>query len=171
MPRKKLPLYFHLGLLYCAYMSKTEYRRAEPQDLKQIIELGEKMHNETGFSNISFSIERTASETMRCMLDSNYFANIAVKNDRVVGILFGYLEKPFFTEQVAGYDCVWYVDPSCRNTMVGPRLLSQFESWVKANGGSIVFTTLGSNYRSDRVGKLMERMGFDHQGGFYRKDV
>mgnify|MGYP003109657950 FL=1 len=152
-------------------MSKTEYRRAAPRDLKGIVELGEKMHEETAFSNIPFSIERTASEAMRCMLDSNYFANIALKDGKVVGILFGYLEKPFFTEEVAGYDCVWYVDISCRNTMVGPRLLKQFETWVKMHGGSIVFTTLGSNYKSDRVGKLMERMDFEYQGGFYRKDI
>jgi hypothetical protein len=130
-------------------LSKTEYRRAVPRDLKGIVELGEKMHEETAFSNIPFSIERTASEAMRCMLDPNYFANIALKDGKVV----------------------WYVDISCRNTMVGPRLLKQFETWVKMYGGSIVFTTLGSNYKSDRVGKLMERMDFEYQGGFYRKDI
>lgn len=152
-------------------MSKTEYRRATPQDLAGIVRLGEEMHRETAFSNIEFSLERTASETLRCILDPAYFANIALRDGKVVGILFGYLEQPFFTEQVAGYDCVWYVDRATRNTMVGPRLLSQFEAWTKAHGGSIVFTTLGSNYKSDRVGKLMERMGFEYQGGFYRKDI
>ena len=152
-------------------MSKTEYRRATPQDLTGIVRLGEEMHRETAFSNIEFSVERTALETMRCILDPAYFANIALRDGKVVGILFGYLEQPFFTEQVAGYDCVWYVDRATRNTMVGPRLLSQFEAWTKAHGGSIVFTTLGSNYKSDRVGKLMERMGFEYQGGFYRKDI
>lgn len=152
-------------------MSKTEYRRATPQDLTGIVKLGEEMHRETAFSNVEFSVERTASETMRCILDPAYFANIALRDGKVVGILFGYLDQPFFTEQVAGYDCVWYVDRATRNTMVGPRLLSQFEAWTKARGGSIVFTTLGSNYKSDRVGKLMERMGFEYQGGFYRKDI
>jgi len=152
-------------------LSKTEYRRATPQDLAGIVRLGEEMHRETAFSNIEFSLERTASETLRCILDPAYFANIALRDGKVVGILFGYLEQPFFTEQVAGYDCVWYVDRATRNTMVGPRLLSQFEAWTKAHGGSIVFTTLGSNYKSDRVGKLMERMGFEYQGGFYRKDI
>ena len=152
-------------------MSKTEYRRATPQDLTGIVRLGEEMHRETAFSNIEFSVERTALETMRCILDPAYFANIALRDGKVVGILFGYLEQPFFTEQVAGYDCVWYVDRATRNTMVGPRLLSQFEAWTKAHGGSIVFTTLGSNYKSNRVGKLMERMGFEYQGGFYRKDI
>jgi len=152
-------------------LSKTEYRRATPQDLTGIVRLGEEMHRETAFSNIEFSVERTALETMRCILDPAYFANIALRDGKVVGILFGYLEQPFFTEQVAGYDCVWYVDRATRNTMVGPRLLSQFEAWTKAHGGSIVFTTLGSNYKSDRVGKLMERMGFEYQGGFYRKDI
>lgn len=129
------------------------------------------MHEETAFSNIEFSLERTASETLRCIMDPNYFANIALRDGKVVGVLFGYLEQPFFTEQVAGYDCVWYVDRATRNSMVGPRLLGQFEAWVKSHGGSIVFTTLGSNYKADRVGKLMERMGFDYQGGFYRKDI
>jgi len=152
-------------------LSKSEYRRATPQDLTGIVRLGEEMHRETAFSNIEFSVERTALETMRCILDPAYFANIALRDGKVVGILFGYLEQPFFTEQVAGYDCVWYVDRATRNTMVGPRLLSQFEAWTKAHGGSIVFTTLGSNYKSDRVGKLMERMGFEYQGGFYRKDI
>ena len=151
--------------------NKTEYRRATPQDLTGIVKLGEEMHQETAFSNIEFSVERTASETMRCILDPNYFANIAVQGDKIVGILFGYLEKPFFTEQIAGFDCVWYVSHDARNTMVGPRLLKQFEAWTKINGGSIVYTTLGSNYKSDRVGKLMERMGFECQGGWYRKDI
>ncbi|MGB1651599.1 MAG: GNAT family N-acetyltransferase [Acidimicrobiales bacterium] len=152
-------------------MSKTIYRRATPYDLTGIVKLGEEMHQETAFSNIEFSVERTASEAMRCIMSGNYFANIAEKDGEIVGLLFGYLEKPFFTEQVAGYDCVWYVSRKVRNTMVGPRLLKQFEAWTKMHGGSIVFTTLGSNFKPERVGKMMERMGFEHQGGFYRKDI
>ena len=72
-------------------MSKTEYRRATPQDLAGIVRLGEEMHRETAFSNIEFSLERTASETLRCILDPAYFANIALRDGKVVGILFGYL--------------------------------------------------------------------------------
>lgn len=152
-------------------MSRTVYRRATPQDLAGIVRLGEEMHEETAFSNIPFSIDRTVSETMRCIMEPSNFCGVAERDGKIVGILFGYLDKPFFSDELIGYDIVWYVDRATRNSMVGPRLLKGFEAWVKAFGGVAVLTTLGSNVKPERVGKLMERMGFEYQGGFYRKDI
>jgi GNAT superfamily N-acetyltransferase len=147
------------------------YRRALPSDLDQIMALAVEMHAETSFKTLSFSPSKAATEIMDCVLNPNMFVCVAEEDGKILGIVAAYLEKPFFSDDVAVYDHIWYVSKEGRNSLIGPRLLKHVAEWARLAEAKAVFVTLGSGVSKDRVGKLVERLGYRHLGGYYRKDI
>lgn len=147
------------------------YRRALPQDLGQLMGLAREMHAETSFRTLSFDAPKAATEVMDCVLNPNMFVCVAEKDDRILGMIAAYLAKPFFSDDLVVYDHIWYVGKEGRNGLVGPRLLKHVAEWARLAGAKAVFVTLGSDIKQERVGKLVERLGYRQLGGYYRKDL
>lgn len=149
----------------------TVYRRPIPADLGQLMRLAEEMHAETSFRSLSFSASKAATEIMACVMNPNMFVCVAEKDGRIVGMIAAYLSQPFFSEESVVYDHIWYVGKDARGTIAGPRLLKYLGEWAKLCKAKAVFVTLGSDVNQDRVGGLVERLGYARLGGYYRKDV
>lgn len=147
------------------------YRRPVPEDLSQILRLAKEMHAETSFRNLSFDIGKAATEIMSQVVNQNNLTLVAEDRGQIVGFISAYLSKPFFSDDLVVYDHIWYVGKSARGTLVGPRLLRMVSEWARLCGAKAVFVTLGSDVSQDRVGKLVERLGYSRLGGYYRKDI
>ena len=147
------------------------YRRAVPEDLSQIMRLAKEMHEETAFRTLSFSESKSATEILSCILNPNMFVAVAEDRGRLLGVIAAYLSQPYFSEDFAVYDHIWYVGKEGRGTMVGPRLLKHLSTWAKLCRAKTIFVTLGSDVSQERVGRLVERLGYSRLGGYYRKDV
>ena len=149
----------------------TTYRRARPDDLDQLMHLAREMHAETSFSSLSFNASKAATEVMDCILNPNMFVCVAEKDGRILGLVAAFLSQPYFSDDTVVYDHIWYVSKDGRNGLAGPRLLNHVAEWARLAGAKAVFVTLGSDVSKDRVGKLVERLGYRHLGGYYRKDI
>ena len=147
------------------------YRRAIQQDLPALLALAKEMHAETSFQTLSFSDSKAATEIMSCTLNPKTLSVVAEEQGKIVGMICAYLSTPFFSEDLVVYDHVWYVGKEARGSMVGPRLLKCVTEWARLCGAKSVFVTLGSDVSQDRVGKLVERLGYGRLGGYYRKDI
>jgi len=149
----------------------ANYRRAYPEDLPAIVALAEEMHAETSFRSLSFSKSKAAAEVLSCILNPNMLVLVGEKDGRILGLIAAYLDKPYFSEDLVVYDHIWYVGKEGRGSMVGPRLLKHVAEWARLCRAKAVFVTLGSDVSQERVGKLVERLGYSRLGGYYRKDV
>lgn len=147
------------------------YRRALPDDLPALLQLSKEMHEETSFRALSFSAAKTATEIMSSILNPNMLFLVAEDREKIVGMVAAYLDKPYFSEDLVVYDHVWYVGKEGRGSMVGPRLLKHVAEWARLCRAKAVFVTLGSDVSQERVGKLVERLGYSRLGGYYRKDI
>lgn len=147
------------------------YRRAFPEDLPAIMALAKEMHAETSFRTISFSEPKAATEILSCILNPNMLVAVAEDQGQIVGIIAAFLDSPYFSEDLVVYDHIWYVGKEARGSMVGPRLLKHVAEWARLCGAKAVFVTLGSDVSQERVGKLVERLGYSRLGGYYRKDI
>lgn len=149
----------------------TIYRRAQPEDLPQLLRLAEEMHAETSFRTLSFSPSKSATEIMASILNPNMFVCVAEKAGNILGIVAVYVDRPYFSEDLVVYDHIWYVSKQGRGTLVGPRLLKLVAEWAKLCKAKAIFVTLGSDVSQERVGELVERLGYRRLGGYYRKDI
>lgn len=147
------------------------YRRPLPTDLPQIMRLAKEMHAETSFHSLSFNEAKAATEIMSFVLDPNTFVCVAEKDGELVGIVAAFLSQPYFSDDLAVYDHIWYVSKDGRGSMVGPRLLKYLTEWAGLCKASAIFVTLGSDVHQERVGKLVEKLGYSRLGGYYRKDI
>jgi hypothetical protein len=147
------------------------YRRAVPEDLPGIMALASEMHSETSFRVFSFDAGKAASEVLSCILNPDMLVVVAEDRGKILGIIAAYLQKPYFSEDLAVYDHIWYVGEEGRGSLVGPRLLKLVAEWARLCRAKAVFVTLGSDVSQDRVGKLVERLGYSRLGGYYRKDI
>jgi GNAT superfamily N-acetyltransferase len=147
------------------------YRRAATQDLPQIMHLAKEMHEESSFRPLSFSESKSATEILSCILNPDMFVAVAEDRGQILGIIAAYLSKPYFSEDFVVYDHIWYVGKEARGTMVGPRLLKHLAEWAKLCKAKAVFVTLGSDVSQERVGKLVEKLGYSRLGGYYRRDI
>ena len=146
-------------------------RRPVPEDLPQIMRLAKEMHAETSFKTLSFDEAKAATEIMSCLMNPNMFVCVAERDGNLVGIVAAYLSAPYFSEDRVVYDHIWYVGKEARGTPVGPRLLKLLTEWAGLCRAKAVFVTLGSDVSQERVGKLVERLGYSRLGGYYRKDI
>lgn len=149
----------------------ANYRRAYPEDLPAIVALAEEMHAETSFRTLSFSKSKAAAEVLSCILNPDMLVLVGEKDGRILGMIAAYLDKPYFSEDLVVYDHIWYVGKEGRGSMVGPRLLKHVAEWARLCRAKAVFVTLGSDVSQERVGKLVERLGYSRLGGYYRKDI
>lgn len=147
------------------------YRRALPEDLSALLALAKEMHAETSFRTLSFSESKAAAEILSCILNPSMLVAVAEDRGKIVGIIAAYLDRPYFSEDLVVYDHIWYVGKEDRGSMVGPRLLKHVAEWARLCGAKAVFVTLGSDVSQERVGKLVERLGYSRLGGYYRKDI
>lgn len=147
------------------------YRRAVPGDLPQIMSLAREMHAETSFSTLSFSDSKAATEVMSCIMNPNTFVCVAEDQGQVVGMIAAYLSQPYFSDDLVVYDHIWFVGKAGRGSLVGSRMLKHVAEWGRLCGAKAVFVTLGSDVSQERVGKLVEKLGYRRLGGYYRKDI
>jgi hypothetical protein len=147
------------------------YRRPVPADLPQLMRLSKEMHGETSFQSLSFSPSKTATELMSFIVNPDLFMLVAEQEGEIVGMVAAFLSEPYFSDDLAVYDHVWFVSKAARGSMVGPRLLNYLTEWGRLCKAKTIFVTLGSDVDQDRVGKLVERLGYDRLGGYYRKDI
>jgi GNAT superfamily N-acetyltransferase len=147
------------------------YRRALQGDLPALLALSKEMHAETSFRTLSFSDAKTATEILSAILNPNMLFVVAEDRGQILGMIAAYLDRPYFSEDLVVYDHVWFVGKESRGSMVGPRLLKYVAEWARLCGAKSVFVTLGSDVSQERVGKLVERLGYSRLGGYYRKDI
>lgn len=147
------------------------YRRALPDDIPGIMALAREMHAETSFRKLSFSAPKAATEVLSCILNPNMLVLVGEKDGKILGIIAAYLDTPYFSDDLVVYDHIWYVGKEGRGSMVGPRLLKHVAEWARLCRAKAVFVTLGSDVSQERVGKLVERLGYSRLGGYYRKDI
>lgn len=147
------------------------YRRPVPADLPQIMRLAREMHAETSFRTLTFDEAKAATEVMSNIMNPDVFACVAEDRGQIVGIVSAFLSQPYFSQDIVAYDHIWYVGKEARGTFVGPRLLKLLAEWAGLCRAKAVFVTLGSDVSQERVGKMVERLGYSRLGGYYRKDI
>ena len=147
------------------------YRRPVPADLPQLMRLAKEMHAETSFSTLSFDDAKAASEIMSFVLNPEMFVCAAEKDGVILGLVAAFLSQPYFSDDLVIYDHIWYVSKEARGTMIGPRLLNRLSEWGSLCKAKAIFVTLGSDVNQERVGKLVEKLGYGRLGGYYRKDI
>lgn len=150
-----------------------KYEPFEIARLRDILQLGMLMQQESAFSVIPFDVEQTANSIVGLVVNNpNGFGLLAYTDEgEAVGMIAGSITPYFFSRGWVASDFVWYVKPEHRGSRAAIKLLKAFKSWATEKGASQLYMGVTTNISADRTGDLLQRLGFEHVGGNYRAQI
>jgi GNAT superfamily N-acetyltransferase len=136
-------------------------RRANPEDLARLVELGLRYYAEEGKREASamelarFAISHAGAADRVCL----------VWGEPAKACLFGMIAPHYLTGEPVAFKTAWYAIPGARG--YGTHLLRAFESWAKEKGARRIMVA----GRQERTLALLERLGYEPLETVYAKDV
>ena len=102
--------------------------------------------------------------------DSGLFTCVLEAEGAIQGVFFGHIGSMWFSDDLCGFDDVWYVSPEYRGTIESVRMLRRFEWWCKDSGCKAALVGVSSGVMVDRTSAILERLGYGRLGGLFRRD-
>lgn len=109
-------------------------REAVEGDIPNLVSLGKMFLDESGYGDIVSFNPFKAHETLKGIIGGNGVVFVAEREGLVVGGL-GLLQYTmYFSDDPVAVELFWWMHPSHRNGMDGPRMLKRALEWGKERG-------------------------------------
>ncbi len=142
-------------------------RFANPDDVPQLVTLGQRMHAITRFRGFDYKPARVAQALTDIITKGQhkYAFFVAIGGDgQVVGGLLGVLEQHIFSDQLTASVMHFDVLPEARMGGYGVRLLKAFETWCSNRNVAEIAFGINSGESLDSLGRFAQRMGYVKTG-------
>ncbi|QBJ01044.1 hypothetical protein [Aeromonas phage MJG] len=121
-------------------------------------------------SNFPFDAEYAMNSMARSLMTDGA-AFICFRDNEPVGFLWGFLSTLPWSRAKIAFDVILYVKPECRGGRSALKLFSAYEEWAKKNGAVEIQISVASGIHEEATGRLYERLGYNHLGTQYRKEL
>ena len=136
-------------------MINNGIRKAVPNDIQSIVDLGEEALNNEAYDNLVISRVKMFSLATDCVSAANNFAYVAVKNGIIVGAVCALVHPMMFYERSQASVIQFY----CKAPGMGVKLLRELMQWADSRPViKMVCFTLDAK-ADPRIGKLLTRLG------------
>tara|TARA_R100000458_G_C8227843_1_gene210383 strand:- start:311 stop:766 length:456 start_codon:yes stop_codon:yes gene_type:complete len=148
-------------------------RPFKKDDIKHMIELGAKMHQESNFKDLKFDKDKLIALGEFILVNPNmYYAVVAEdKNKCIIGMFVGIITEYYFSYDKVASDLSFYVEKDKRGALASLKMLKEFEKWAKRNGASEVRPSTSTGIEIERTRKLYRHLGYEVTGNTFRKVV
>ena len=154
-------------------MTNIYTRAATPEDLLDVVTLGQKMHGESVFRHFNFSVPKFATLVYTCITNpDSHFIHVAVSPTKeIIGAFMGSVSEHYFGNDMVASDYLWYVTPKYRGSRAGVCLIRDFQKWAADHHAVEVHVGISTGITGERTGALLKKLGFDLVGGNYKLRV
>ena len=157
-------------------------RLAETEDdIAAMIELGRKLHAESGYRNLPLDDDRMWEIGRRGLKDRNPGLFIAEHDDgegdaasgdgkggkQVVGMAIAVLGEYYFSPARSVTVQLLYVLPEARGGWAAVKLLRALRQWAQQNQAQDIHVNVTTGIDTARTDRFLRRMGFKQTGGNY----
>jgi GNAT superfamily N-acetyltransferase len=143
-------------------------RPATARDLPELLALGRRFHAESVYHSLPFDEPRVARRIGDYLESSVRCLFVATHEDRLVGMLGGFLDRYFFCDAKLAYDAFFYIVPPHRDGRLAAALVERLRAWAEAAGAHELCFGVSSGINDQRVGRYYEHLGFQRAGALYR---
>jgi len=133
----------------------TEIRRAAPDDLERLVEMGIRFASETKYRDlVHVSPEKLSQTLVEISTSPTGVVFVSESDGRVTGMIAMLIFEHPYSGTTTASEALWWVDPEHRG--VGLRLLRTAERWAQENDAKIMQMVAPD----ERIGSLYERLGY-----------
>lgn len=130
-------------------------RKAEPDDMGRILEMGQRFVSETSYhEHIALDPEKLSGTVVSVATNPRGVILVSERDARVDGMIALVMNEHPYSGLLTAFELVWWVDPESRG--IGRELLGAAEGWAKENGARAIQMVAPNA----RVGALYERLGY-----------
>lgn len=154
-------------------MVRLRVRKATKLDGQSLVELMRDYHSEMPQDVAGdFCYQLTAERIMQCIGAPDHFQCIALDGSKPVGCLAAALAPMrLWSSELIALDIVLYVLPEYRAKGAGLKLIRSYEDWARSKSCRHISLSCSSLLREDRTYKLYERLGYNHLGAQFLKEL
>lgn len=138
-------------------------RQMMEEDIQEVIELAVVMFRESrNYRALRFSPERVRE--MAVMVIGTGFAMVAVRDERIIGVMGGSLVQPAFSRDLMACDFLLYVLPQYRGGTAAIQLVNAYVQWARQGGAKIITVGVTAGIDNDSAILFYKAMGFHATG-------
>ena len=146
-------------------MSAT-IRRAGPEDMQRLVEMGQRFVNETTYSGfVTINPERLSNTIIALSMNPDATILVSENGAGVNGMIALMVYDHPYSGQRTAFEVVWWVEPEARGE--GLKLLSAAEGWARENGAKAMQMVAPT----PRVGQLYEKHGYHLVESSYQRSL
>ena len=146
-------------------------RQITKDDIPRLIEIGLMCHQESEYNVMSFSGNKCIALCERIIAEPQMLGTVTVKDSVITGVLVAAAIPAYFSDEITASDLLVYVLPEYRGSRAFYMLCLSYVGWARTKGARLIFLRNSTGIESEKVGKIYQRMGFEHVGGIYRMEV
>jgi GNAT superfamily N-acetyltransferase len=143
-------------------------RKATPQDSIELTVLVKQFVKEAKYT-FSVDTKMVMQNFERITVNPTFFVHVAENEGDLVGFLVGCVNTSLFSQDLAGIELGWYLDPEHRDGKTALVLLKQFEDWCSKKKCTHISLADIDTLRS--MGGLYERKGYTLTEKTYVKEI
>ena len=142
-------------------------RPATIDDIPQCLSMGEDMHKESRYRNLSWNPEKVEKLFEKIMESPNGIFLVTENGNGLTGFLFGAVTTYYFGDDKYAFEYVLYVKPGNRGSRCAAELTKGYIEKAKSLGAKEEHIENTTMVETERTEKFFERMGFHRTGGNY----
>ena len=147
-------------------------RRIEPDDVEQVINIGEDMHKDSKYAHIPYDRNRLRLLARDAMEQKFLHAWVVIDDDSTVaGMICIACMNYYFSNLLTANDLLFYVRPSSRSLHAVHMLIKAAEDWCRNNNIHSLTLCVTAPKDHRRVGRICAHFGYNEWGTAYRKEL
>lgn len=146
-------------------------RPLELKDADALVALGARAVEESRYRAQPYDPEKIRLQIDRYFSDQRrkYIWLVGIRNNELLGSLFGGIEEYWFTKERGANMIVWYVAKEARGSAIAIKLLLAFRGWAQNRHATELTLSITSAVNTEKTGRFLRRMGFRPCGeNFYQ---
>ena len=133
--------------------------------------MGRKAHEESEYNVMSFNPDKCVQLCEQIINLPVMLGVVTLKDDIITGVLAAGVHPAYFSDELTSSDLLVYVLPEHRGSRAFYMLCIFYVSWARSKGARLIFLRNSTGIEPAKIGKLYERMGFEHIGDIYRMEA
>jgi GNAT superfamily N-acetyltransferase len=140
-------------------------------DIPAMMPLAHEMHRNGVYAGYELDEGQTEHILQALIEHPDVFTMGAFKGDELIGAMLGEIVRDLWVKVTIAIDHIFYIGEEHRGSADGVKLIRLFEQWALQKGADVVRPVVYAGIDNEKVGTMIERMGYAVAGGVYKKEL
>lgn len=146
-------------------------RAATLLDILLIAPLADRYSKEADTKGYPVELDYSLQQAAHTIMMEGGVLLMVFDDQRAIGFLWGFCCPLPWNPAKLAMDTLLYVEPEYRGSRAAYKLVKEWELWARMQGATCAQLSVASGIHEEKTGEFYQRMGYNHIGTQYRKEL